>query len=204
MAEPAHIDTPVPQSGPDTLEHHHHHLPDRRILTYIGVLCTMFLAALDQTVVGTALPHIVGELRGFDRYSWVATSYLLCSTAIIPVIGKISEQLGRKRRCVLRDDGGSDCNNTCNCGCSDPYRMRYASGDWSDRGRDRDAHVYRTSHHCVRSRPDGDDLRSHRPGRHNVPLGPIRPRTSPKLDARAPGAAGGCRPSDASSRRTRR
>jgi EmrB/QacA subfamily drug resistance transporter len=67
------------------------------MLTFLGVLAAFFLAALDQTIVGTALPRIVGELHGFDRYTWVTTVYLLSSTAVVPIVGKISEQLGRKR-----------------------------------------------------------------------------------------------------------
>jgi EmrB/QacA subfamily drug resistance transporter len=67
------------------------------MVTFLGVLAAFFLAALDQTIVGTALPRIVGELHGFDRYTWVTTVYLLTSTAVVPVVGKISEQLGRKR-----------------------------------------------------------------------------------------------------------
>jgi EmrB/QacA subfamily drug resistance transporter len=70
---------------------------DRRMITFYGVMAAIFLSALDQTIVGTALPHIVGDLHGFDRYTWVTTIYLLTSTAVVPVVGKISEQLGRKR-----------------------------------------------------------------------------------------------------------
>jgi EmrB/QacA subfamily drug resistance transporter len=57
----------------------------------------MFLAALDQTIVGTALPTIARDLGGVNRYTWVITVYLLTSTAVVPVVGKLSEQLGRKR-----------------------------------------------------------------------------------------------------------
>jgi EmrB/QacA subfamily drug resistance transporter len=68
--------------------------------TLISVLCalmlTLLLEALDQTVVGTAMPKIIGELHGFDRYTWVVTAYLLASTAVIPVAGKLSDQFGRK------------------------------------------------------------------------------------------------------------
>ncbi|MDQ6749113.1 MAG: MFS transporter [Candidatus Dormibacteraeota bacterium] len=74
-----------------------HHGLDRRMITFYGVMAAIFLSALDQTIVGTALPHIVGDLHGFDRYTWVTTVYLLSSTAVVPVVGKISEQLGRKR-----------------------------------------------------------------------------------------------------------
>jgi len=81
----------------DEIQNQQHKGLDRRMVTFLGVLAAFFLAALDQTIVGTALPRIVGELHGFDRYSWVTTVYLLASTAVVPVVGKISEQLGRKR-----------------------------------------------------------------------------------------------------------
>jgi EmrB/QacA subfamily drug resistance transporter len=60
-------------------------------------MAAMFLSALDQTIVGVAMPRIIKELNGFDRYTWVTTLYLLMSTAVVPVVGKLSEQLGRKR-----------------------------------------------------------------------------------------------------------
>ncbi|MGI8609072.1 MAG: MDR family MFS transporter [Candidatus Dormibacteria bacterium] len=81
----------------DEIQNQEHKGLDRRMVTFLGVLAAFFLAALDQTIVGTALPRIVGELHGFDRYTWVTTVYLLASTAIVPVVGKVSEQLGRKR-----------------------------------------------------------------------------------------------------------
>lgn len=61
-----------------------------------ALMLTLLLEALDQTIVGTALPKIVGELQGFDRYTWVVTAYLLASTTMIPIIGKLSDQFGRK------------------------------------------------------------------------------------------------------------
>ena len=70
---------------------------DPRTLTFAGVLAAIFLSALDQTIVGTAMPTIARELNGVDRYTWVTTAYLLTSTAVIPVVGKVSEQLGRKQ-----------------------------------------------------------------------------------------------------------
>jgi MFS family permease len=71
---------------------------DRRqlIVALAGVLLSILLAALDQTIVGTALPRIVAELNGFDRYSWVVTAYLLTATCVIPIAGKLSDQFGRK------------------------------------------------------------------------------------------------------------
>lgn len=71
---------------------------DRRqlILALAGVLLCILVSALDQTIVGTALPRIISELNGFDRYSWVVTAYLLTATCVIPVAGKLSDQFGRK------------------------------------------------------------------------------------------------------------
>ena len=61
-----------------------------------ALLLALFLAALDQTIVGTALPTIIGDLQGFDRFTWVITAYLLTSTTMIPFVGKLSDQFGRK------------------------------------------------------------------------------------------------------------
>src|ERR1700726_3408786 len=62
----------------------------------VAFMLTLLLEALDQTVVGTALPKIVGALQGFDRYSWAVTAYILASTTMIPIVGKLSDQFGRK------------------------------------------------------------------------------------------------------------
>jgi EmrB/QacA subfamily drug resistance transporter len=62
----------------------------------IGLLLTLLLEALDMTVVGTAMPRIVGSLHGLERYSWVVTAYLLTSVTVIPLVGKFSDQFGRK------------------------------------------------------------------------------------------------------------
>lgn len=63
---------------------------------FAGLILTLLLAALDQTVVATALPKIVGELHGLDRMSWAVTSYLLTSTVALPLYGKLGDLLGRK------------------------------------------------------------------------------------------------------------
>ena len=66
------------------------------IFTLIGTMLVTFIAALDQTIVGTALPRIVADLQGFDLIAWVTTSYLLTSTVTIPLYGKLSDLFGRK------------------------------------------------------------------------------------------------------------
>jgi EmrB/QacA subfamily drug resistance transporter len=66
------------------------------LLLMAGLMTGMLLAALDQTIVGTALPTIVGELGGIEHYSWVVTAYLLASTASTPLYGKVSDLLGRR------------------------------------------------------------------------------------------------------------
>ena len=73
-------------------------LSHRRVLIVIGALMLgMFLAALDQTVVSTALPTIVGDLNGASHLSWVVTAYLLASTVSTPLWGKLGDLYGRKR-----------------------------------------------------------------------------------------------------------
>ena len=64
--------------------------------TMTGLVLAMFLAALDQTIVGTAEPRIIASLSGFNRYPWVATAYLLTSTLVLPIIAKLSDLWGRK------------------------------------------------------------------------------------------------------------
>jgi EmrB/QacA subfamily drug resistance transporter len=73
-------------------------LSRRRIAAVIvAVMMAMLLSAVDQTVVGTAMPHIIAELNGLQHYAWVATAYLLASTASMPIWGKLSDAFGRKR-----------------------------------------------------------------------------------------------------------
>jgi EmrB/QacA subfamily drug resistance transporter len=67
----------------------------------LGVILGMLLAALDQTIVGTALPRIVANLGGLDHYAWVVTAYLLASTVSIPIWGKLSDIYGRRTFFIL-------------------------------------------------------------------------------------------------------
>src|SRR6202140_2197900 len=77
-------------------------LPPRTKLAILGaVLLTMFLASLDQTVVGTALPRIVTDLNGASLYSWVVSAYLLSSTVTVPIYGKFSDVFGRKVMLII-------------------------------------------------------------------------------------------------------
>ncbi|HEY4388263.1 MAG TPA: DHA2 family efflux MFS transporter permease subunit, partial [Ktedonobacteraceae bacterium] len=61
-----------------------------------ALMLTTLLEALDQAIVGTAMPRIIAELHGLDRYTWVVTVYVLASMTMIPVVGKLSDQFGRK------------------------------------------------------------------------------------------------------------
>ena len=63
---------------------------------FAALMLGMFLAALDQTIVSTALPTIVGDLGGLSRLSWVVTSYLLAATVSTPIYGKLGDMYGRK------------------------------------------------------------------------------------------------------------
>jgi MFS family permease len=74
----ADISAPMPNIGPRQLK-----------LVFAGLMLGMFLAALDQTIVSTALPTIVGDLGGLNHLSWVVTSYMLASTVSTPLYGKL-------------------------------------------------------------------------------------------------------------------
>src|SRR4029078_11833829 len=67
----------------------------RRVVT-AGVMLGMFLAALEATVVGTAMPTVIASLGGLTRYSWVFSAYLLTSTVTVPVWGQLSDLYGRR------------------------------------------------------------------------------------------------------------
>src|ERR1700761_1373033 len=85
---PASAPTPAPAE-------HAAQRPSLRLL-FPALLLVMLLAALDQTIVSTALPTIVGELGGLSSLSWVVTAYLLTSTIVVPLYGKFGDLYGRK------------------------------------------------------------------------------------------------------------
>jgi EmrB/QacA subfamily drug resistance transporter len=68
----------------------------RILAIYAGLMVTLLLAALDQTIVATALPRIVSDLGGITQYSWVFTAYMLTSTVTVPLYGKLGDVYGRK------------------------------------------------------------------------------------------------------------
>lgn len=63
---------------------------------FATVLLTMFFSSMDQTVVSTAMPTIIGDLHGFSLYAWVFTSYMMASSVTVPIYGKLSDVFGRK------------------------------------------------------------------------------------------------------------
>lgn len=83
------ITTPHPEPLP------HYSDQDKRA-TLTGLLMVFLLAALSQNIVGTAMPRIIEDLHGFNLYSWVTTAYLLASTVMVPIYGKLSDLYGRK------------------------------------------------------------------------------------------------------------
>ena len=66
------------------------------VLATAGVMMALLLASLDQTIVGTAMPRIIAELNGLDYYAWVTTAYLVTSTVVVPIAGKLGDMFGRK------------------------------------------------------------------------------------------------------------
>lgn len=68
----------------------------RIVLVMAGTMLGMLLAALDQTIVGTALPRIIADFNGLEHYAWVVTAYMLASTVTVPIYGKLSDIYGRR------------------------------------------------------------------------------------------------------------
>jgi EmrB/QacA subfamily drug resistance transporter len=89
-AAPAAIDIPA-QAAEETVER-----PKNLLVLMSGVLLGILLGALDQTIVGPAMPKIIGDLNGFEHYAWVFTAYMLTSTISVPIFGKLGDMYGRK------------------------------------------------------------------------------------------------------------
>lgn len=68
----------------------------KRTLLITGLIIAMFFSALDGTIVGTTMPKIVGDLGGLSMMTWLTTAYLLTSTTIVPIAGKLADLLGRR------------------------------------------------------------------------------------------------------------
>ncbi|MCS5733691.1 MDR family MFS transporter [Herbiconiux daphne] len=86
----------------ETVEKAPPELSQRRVgLIFAALMVAMLLSALDQTILGTALPTIVGELDGVNHMLWVATAYILASTIVMPVYGKLGDLMGRKSLFVI-------------------------------------------------------------------------------------------------------
>ena len=72
-------------------------LPRRQIrITLVAVMLAIFLSSLDQTIVSTAMPRIIADLGGFAHYTWLTTAYLVTSTVVMPITGKLTDMYGRK------------------------------------------------------------------------------------------------------------
>jgi len=92
----------VQQPLPGRTEHATLDLPHReKLIIMVAVLLGLFLGALDQTIVGVALPRIVSDLKGSDLYTWVVTAYLLTSTITVPIYGKLGDVFGRQRMLIV-------------------------------------------------------------------------------------------------------
>jgi EmrB/QacA subfamily drug resistance transporter len=87
----------TPANRPDETGHLTEGLPRWQTIGVVaGTMLALLLAALDQTIVGTAMPRIVAELNGLSYYSWVITAYLVASTIMVPIAGKLGDLFGRK------------------------------------------------------------------------------------------------------------
>ena len=77
-------------------------LPERQLaLAVLGVILAIFLSVLSQTILATAMPRIIGDLGGFDRYTWTSTAYLVTSAVAIPIAGRLSDIYGRRIFLIL-------------------------------------------------------------------------------------------------------
>src|SRR5262249_40947311 len=95
-SQSAIIDNKSDNGASDTLDSTLNRSRNQKILATAGVAMALLLASLDQTVVGTAMPRIVAELQGLNYYAWLTTAYLLTSTIVVPIAGKLGDMFGRK------------------------------------------------------------------------------------------------------------
>ncbi|MCY9733032.1 MFS transporter [Paenibacillus alvei] len=72
------------------------HAASRRNMVLFGLIMGMFFSSLEQTIVGTAMPTIIKDLNGFAIFAWVTTAYMICSTAVIPLAGKLADLFGSR------------------------------------------------------------------------------------------------------------
>ncbi|KAG1843412.1 major facilitator superfamily domain-containing protein [Suillus tomentosus] len=99
MAEPSSpaVEEAKERPGASWKKAEEHVIPKNRLgIVFIGWMCTIFLVAIDQTVVATALPTIVADLGGGKNYSWVGSAYMLACSSLSPLYGTLSDILGRK------------------------------------------------------------------------------------------------------------
>ncbi|KAI0082659.1 MFS general substrate transporter [Panus rudis PR-1116 ss-1] len=97
VSEGLHGDEKHHKPGQSWKEHEEHVLPKNNLpVVFAGLMACTFLAALDQTIVATALPTIVAKLGGGKDYSWVGSAYLLAAASLSPLYGKLSDLFGRK------------------------------------------------------------------------------------------------------------
>ena len=88
---------PAKPAGAST-PHTDHALHGRALaLVFFGLLLAMFISSLSETIASTALPTIVGDLNGVEIMQWVSTAYILSSTLVMPIYGKLGDLIGRKR-----------------------------------------------------------------------------------------------------------
>ncbi len=100
--------------------------PLERRVTLTALMIVFLLSALDQTIVSTAMPRIVAQLSGLDLYAWVTTAYLLSSTVMVPIWGKLSDIYGRKPVLLAASPSSSSARpfadwpaSSAGCRCSD-------------------------------------------------------------------------------------
>ena len=139
----------------------------------IAVMLTLFLSALDQTIVGTALPRVVTDLSGNQFYVWVVTVYLLSATVSRPIYGKLSDLFGRRPMIMI----ASASSSSARCSPASPRRCGSSSSSGGPGPRRR------------RDLPDlaGDHRRPLQPTRARQVPGPVRRDVRGRLDHR-PGA----------------